>query len=125
VHSLPFFHEGINKFIFIDEPFSYFAIAEDRQFFTTLTLHMLAKCTKDYYTVCPSDFVLRKPGQQSCLIALFFGKMDIVLRKCKRLILNEDFESIWIRSPDSKYWVYRGKSGEMPRLGQTPHFLYF
>jgi hypothetical protein len=101
VHSLPFFHEGINKFILIDEPFSYFAIAEDRQFFTTLTPHMLAKCTKDYYTVCPSDFVLRKPGQQSCLIALFFGKMDIVLRKCKRLILNEDFESTWIRSPDS------------------------
>jgi hypothetical protein len=32
--------------------------------------------------------------------------MDIVLRKCKRLILNEDFESIWIRSPDSKYWAY-------------------
>jgi hypothetical protein len=28
VHSLPFFHEGINKFILIDEPFSYFAIAE-------------------------------------------------------------------------------------------------
>jgi hypothetical protein len=106
VHSLPFFHEGINKFILIDEPFSHFAIAEDRQFFTTLTPHMLAKCSKDYYTVCPSDFVLRKPEQQSCLIALFFGKMDIVLRKCKRLILNDKFESIWIRSPDFKYWVY-------------------
>jgi hypothetical protein len=68
---------------------------------------MLARCTKDYYTLCPSDVVLRKPGQQSCLIVLFFRKMDVVLRKCKRLILNEDFESIWIRSPDSfKYWVY-------------------
>jgi hypothetical protein len=98
VHSLPFFHEGINNFILIDEPISYFAIAEDRQFFTTLTPHMLAKCTKEYYTVCP-DFVLRKPGQHSCLIALSFGKMDIVLRKCKRLILNEDFESIWISYP--------------------------
>jgi hypothetical protein len=27
------------------------------------------------------------------------------LRKCKRLILNGDFESIWIRSPFDKYEV--------------------
>jgi hypothetical protein len=67
---------------------------------------MLAKCTKDYYTVCPSDFVLRKPGQQSCLIALFFGKMDIVLRKCKRLILNEDLNQFGLGHPTLEYWVY-------------------
>jgi hypothetical protein len=25
---------------------------------------------------------------------------------CKRLILNSGFEPVWIRSPDSKYWIY-------------------
>jgi len=37
VHSLPFFHKGINKFVMVDEVFSYLAVAENRQFFT-LTL---------------------------------------------------------------------------------------
>jgi hypothetical protein len=49
-HSLPFFHEGI-KFIKIDEPFAYLAVAEDRWFFTILTTEMLAKCTTDFYTI--------------------------------------------------------------------------
>jgi hypothetical protein len=34
------------------------------------------------------------------------GKIDIVLKKCKRIVLNETFEPIWIRSPDSSYWMY-------------------
>jgi hypothetical protein len=37
---------------------------------------------------------------------LFLGKEDIALRKCKRLVLNESFEPIWIRSPDYSYWIY-------------------
>jgi len=40
------------------------------------------------------------------LTALFLGKTDIMLSKCKRLILNETFESVWIRSPDATYWIY-------------------
>jgi hypothetical protein len=48
VHSLPFFHEEIDNFVMIDEPFSYLAVAEDRQYFTTLTPHMLSKCATDY-----------------------------------------------------------------------------
>jgi hypothetical protein len=59
-----------------------------------------------YYTVCPSNVVFKKPGQQNCVIAFFFGKMYTVMEKCKRLILSKDFEPVWIRSPDFKYWVY-------------------
>jgi hypothetical protein len=57
-HSLPFFHEGIKKFIKLDEPFAYLAVADDRQFFTILTAEMLAKCTTDFYMICPSNMVL-------------------------------------------------------------------
>ena len=67
---------------------------------------MLAKCTQDLYTVCPSDLVLRTAGEQNCLIALFLGKVDTVFDRCKRLVLNESFEPVWIRSPDSSYWIY-------------------
>jgi hypothetical protein len=106
VHSLPFFHKGIGKFVMIDEMFTYMAVAESRQFFTVMTPHMLSKCTQNLYTVCPSDIVLRTAGEQNCLTTLFLGKVDIVLRKCKRLILDESFEPIWIWSPDSNYWIY-------------------
>jgi hypothetical protein len=101
-HSLPFFHEGIKKFIKIDELFAYLAVAEDRQFFTILTTDMLAKCTTDFYIICPSNMVLRKSNEENCLIALFTGKTEVALRKCKRVFL-EDFEPTWIRSPDAKY----------------------
>jgi hypothetical protein len=49
--------------------------------------------------------VLRKSNEENCLIALFTGKTEVALRKCKRVFL-EDFEPTWIRSPDAKYWVY-------------------
>jgi len=106
VYSFLFFHKGIGQFVVIDETFTYLAVAENRQFFAVMTPYMLSKCTRNLYTVCPSDVILKTAGEQNCLIALFLGKMDIVLKKCKRLVLHEPFEPIWIRSPDSSYWVY-------------------
>jgi len=107
VYSLPFSHKGISNFIMIDEAFLYLAVAESRQFFTLMTPCMLSKCTRELYTVvCPSDMVLKTAGEQKCLIALFLGKMSIVLKKCKRLVLNESFEPVWIRSPDFSCWIY-------------------
>jgi hypothetical protein len=81
-------------------------VAERRQFFALMTPEMLSKCTQGLYTVCPSDIVLRTAGEPNCLIALFLGKADIMFSKWKRLILHESFEPIWIRSPDSNYWIY-------------------
>jgi hypothetical protein len=80
-------------------------VAEDRQFFTVRTDKMLDKCTTDFYTICPSNIVLRKSSHENCFIALFTGKTEVALRRCRRAIL-EDFEPVWIRSPDAKYWVY-------------------
>jgi hypothetical protein len=50
--------------------------------------------------------VLRAPNEPNCLSALFLGKNNNVPQVCKRLILNSGFEAVWIRSPDSKYWIY-------------------
>ena len=83
VHSLPFFHKGFGKFVMIDETFTYLAVAESRQFFAVMTPHKLSRCKEDLYTVCPSDIVVRTAGEQSCLTALFLGKVYIVLKKCK------------------------------------------
>jgi len=59
VHSLPFFHRGIGKFVMIDEAFTYLAVAENRQFFAQITpcTRMLSKCTQGLYTVYPSDMM--------------------------------------------------------------------
>ena len=105
-HSSPFFHMCINRYVMVGEPFSYIAVAENRQLFAIMTAHMLASYVKDLYTVCPSDLVLRTPGGQNCLTALFLGKVDVMTQLCKRLVLNDDFEPTWIRSPDFKYWIY-------------------
>ena len=47
VHSLPIFHEGINRYVMVQEPFSYITVAENRQFFAVMTPHMLASCIRD------------------------------------------------------------------------------
>lgn len=106
VHSLPFFYEKIGKYVMIDEPFMYLAVAENRQFFAILTPYMLTKCTQGLYMVCPSDIVLKTASESNCLIALFLGKADIMFTECKRVIINETFAPIWIRSPDANYWIY-------------------
>ena len=90
----------------IDEAFMYLAVAESRQFFAIITPYMLSGCTQELYTVCPSDMMLKMAREPNCLTALFLGKTEIMLAKCKRLILNESFEPIWILSLDSIYWVY-------------------
>jgi hypothetical protein len=106
VHSIPFFHKGINNFVMIYEVFLYLAMAKNRQFFTLMTPDILSKRTQELYTVCSSDLVLNTAGEQNGLIALFLGIMNVVVKKCKQLTLNESFEPVWIRSPDFKYWVY-------------------
>jgi hypothetical protein len=99
VYSLPFFYERIGKFVMIDEEFTYLAVAASRQFFASIPTHILAKCTQNLYTVCPVDMMLKTAGGPNCLTTLFLGKTDIALTKCKRLIISESFEPVWIRSP--------------------------
>jgi len=106
VHSLPFFHKEIGKYIMIDEAFTYLAVAESRQFFAVIPTHVLSKCTQDLYTVCPADMMLKSAGEPNCLTALFLGKTEVAFTKCKGLVLYEHFEPIWIRSPDFSYWTY-------------------
>jgi hypothetical protein len=106
VHSLPFFHESINKFVMMDKMFTYLAVAESRQFFAFITPYKLSKCTQTLYSVCPADMMLKTAGEPNCLTALFLGKTDIALIKCKRFIINKPFDPIWIRSPDFSYWIY-------------------
>jgi flagellin-specific chaperone FliS len=45
VHSYPFFHEGIGKFIMIDEVFTYLAVAKNRQFFAQMTPYVVQMYT--------------------------------------------------------------------------------
>jgi len=127
VHSLPFFYGRIGKFVMIDERFTYLAVAESRQFFALIPTHMLAKCTQDLYTVCPADMMLKPAGEPNCLTALFLGKTDIALAKCKHLIINEAFEPVWIRSPDFSYWIYSLSTPQhitvqCQEIGSPPNF---
>jgi hypothetical protein len=57
------------------------------------------------FTVCPT-YMLKRAGEPDCFIALFLGKTEAIHTKCKRLLLNEPFDPVCVRSPDSHYWVY-------------------
>jgi hypothetical protein len=50
--------------------------------------------------------ILQTAGETNCLIALFLDKTDIMFSTCKRLVINETFEPVWVRSSDTSYWIY-------------------
>jgi len=127
VHSLPFFYERIEKFVMIDERFTYLVVAESRQFFALIPTHMLTKCKQDLYTVYLADMMLKTAGEPNCLTALFLGKTDIALAKCKRLIINKVFEPVLIRSLDFSYWIYSLSTPQRitvqcQEIGSPPNF---
>ena len=127
VHPLPFFHVGINKCMMIDESVSHIIVSENRQFFTVVEPQVLSKCTKDFYIICPADVVLRKLRILNCLIALFYGKADVVMDQYRRILLNNGFETVWIRSPDFTYWIYSFSSPtqvtvQCPDIGTSPAY---
>jgi hypothetical protein len=66
--------------------------------------------------------VLGKSGEENCLIALFTGRAEVALRKSKRELLR-DFEPVWIRSPDARYWVYSLKNQTHTTLKSRPPSL--
>jgi hypothetical protein len=60
-------------------------------------------------------------------MALFLGKTDIDLAKCKCLIISEPFELVWIRSPDFSYWIYslstpQRVTVQCQEIGSPPNF---
>jgi hypothetical protein len=111
----------------IDKEFIYLAVADRRQFFASILTHILAKCTQDLYTVCPVDMMVKTAGGPNCLTALFLGKTDIALTKCKRLIISEPFDPVWIRSPEFSYWIYSLSSPQRvtvqcQEIGSPPNY---
>jgi len=50
--------------------------------------------------------IFRTANEPNCLIALFLRKTDIIFSTCKRLVINDTFEPVWIRSPGANYWIY-------------------
>jgi hypothetical protein len=106
VHSLPFFRKRVEKFVMIDQKFTYLAVTESRQLFALIPTYMLAKCTQNLCTVCPADMMLKTADESKCLTALFLGKTDIALTKCTCLIISEPFEPVWLRLPDFSYLIY-------------------
>jgi hypothetical protein len=85
----------------IDEMFVYLAVAESGQFFTIFLHYLLSERKQEMYIVCPCNVILSTNGESHCLIALFLGKEETTLRICKRLVMNNSFKPIWIRSPDT------------------------
>jgi hypothetical protein len=42
----------------------------------------------------PVRISVKAAGEQNCLIALFLGKVENMLKKCKRFVLNGSFEPV-------------------------------
>jgi hypothetical protein len=46
-----------------------------------------------FYTICPLNRVSRKANEENYLIALFTGKSEVALKRCKQVLLR-DFEPV-------------------------------
>ena len=113
VHSLPFFHKEIGRYVMIDEAFTYLAVAESRQFFAVIPPYMLSRCTQDLYTVCPADMMLEIKGQ--------------------KYLHSKALHNTWVRIPPGA-WIFvccecrvlsgRGLCDEMITRPETTNVIY-
>jgi len=64
---------------------------------------MLSKCTQELYIV-PFGYGIENWRTQ--LFNCAVSGQDRHAFKVQRLIVNETFEPIWVRSPDASCWIY-------------------
>jgi hypothetical protein len=104
---LPTYSEVLGRHIQIEPETSYLAVTENRQYYSLLTTADLQQCKKGSVTICEATFPFIHKNQATCSSALYFGQTDFAYKLCRKLILNEKFNPVWIQAKGfHPFWIY-------------------
>jgi hypothetical protein len=107
VEPLPKYSATINRSIQIEPESGYFAMTENRQYYSLLQEADIQHCDHGLITICDAIFPLIHKQVPSCTSALYFGQDKVVHDFCRKLILQENFKPLWIYARNKNAsWVY-------------------
>jgi hypothetical protein len=104
---LPTYSDVLGRHIQIEPETPYLAVTDNRQYYSLLTTADLQQCKKGSVTVCEATFPFIHKNQATCTSALYFGQIDLPHKFCRKFILNEKFNPVWLQAKGfHPFWIY-------------------
>jgi hypothetical protein len=89
---IPTFQPDIQNFMQIGRTREWFAISADFRKYLRLDFDYITHCRIGYITFCDFRGAILDRRSESCTGGLFFGKPDVAVRYCERLIVGQKLE---------------------------------
>ena len=104
---LPTYSDVLGRHIQIEPEAPYLAVTENRQYYSPLATADLQQCRKGSVTICEATFPFIHKNQATCVSALYFGQTDFAHKFCRKVILNEKFNPVWLQAKGFRpFWIY-------------------
>jgi hypothetical protein len=94
---LPAYSKALGRHIQIEPEAPYLAVTENRQYYSLLTEADLQQCRRGVFTICEATFAFMHKTRATCASALYFGQTDLAHKLCRKFILNEYFNPVWLQ----------------------------
>jgi hypothetical protein len=78
----------------------YLALSYDQKFYVEISKEQFTKCTKDHYYACQSFLPLTEMERDSCSMALFLDKPDLIHKLCPTILNLNGSQETFIQDMD-------------------------
>lgn len=92
------YSDVLGRYIRIEPEAPYLAVTEDGQYYSLLTTADLQQCKQGLFAISEATFPFIHKTRASRSSALYFGLAEIVHRNCRKFILNENFNPVWLQA---------------------------
>jgi hypothetical protein len=104
---LPAYSNVLGRHIQIEPEAPYLAVTENGQYYSLLTTADLQECRRDLFAICEATFPFIHKTRASCSSTLYFGQAEFAHKNCRKLILHESFNPVWLLAKGiNPFWIY-------------------
>jgi hypothetical protein len=104
---LPVYFPALDRHIQIEPETLYLAVTENGQYYSLLTMADIQQCQLGIVAICAATFPLIHKTRASCSSALYFGQETLIHQNCRKVILGENFNPVWIYVRGvHPFWIY-------------------
>ncbi|PNF23241.1 hypothetical protein B7P43_G17645 [Cryptotermes secundus] len=105
---LPAYSEVLKRHVQIEPETLYLAVTENGQYYSLLTTADLQRCKLGIFAICEATFPFIHKTRASCSSALYFGQAESAHDLCRKHILNENFNPVWLQAKGPHlFWIYK------------------
>jgi hypothetical protein len=103
---LPAYSDILGRHNQIEPEATYFSVTENGQYYSLLTTADLQQCKQGLFAICEATFPFIHNTRASCSSALYFGQTEFAHRNCRKLIINKNFNPVWLHAKSVyPFWI--------------------